>query len=226
MSSAAALFQLKPASRQSLGQSVADSLRDAIYAGRFRSGQRIGQASVARELGVSQTTVRDALATLEHEGLVERQLNQGAVVTQLSREDIEEITTLRINLEAMAVRRLIRQGNPEHSQALEENIQSMKGAAAPAQVADIDLQFHELLLRLAGHKRLLSCWETLRTQIKLLMVTHNLRDPRSAKNTMENHQQLVELIRARDEAGAVAHLEQANVAHLLHATNEDWLPVG
>jgi DNA-binding GntR family transcriptional regulator len=212
------LVALKPAKRQPLGHAVADSLREAIYSGRFRPGQRIGQVSVAQELGVSQTTVRDALAALERDGLVERAVNQGAVVTELSRDDIEEITSLRIDLESMAARRLIQQANPAHLESLEENIRTMRGTAAPEDVADLDLQFHELLVRLAGHKRLLSCWQTLRTQIKLLMVTHNLRNPRSAKNTVENHKELLEILRAGDADAAVAHIKQANVAHLVNAT--------
>jgi DNA-binding GntR family transcriptional regulator len=212
------LVALKPAKRQPLGHAVADSLREAIYSGRFRPGQRIGQVSVAQELGVSQTTVRDALAALERDGLVERAVNQGAVVTELSRDDIEEITSLRIDLESMAARRLIQQANPAHLDSLEENIRTMKGTAAPEDVADLDLQFHELLVRLAGHKRLLSCWQTLRTQIKLLMVSHNLRNPRSAKDTVENHKELLEILRAGDADASVAHIKQANVAHLVNAT--------
>jgi DNA-binding GntR family transcriptional regulator len=212
------LVALKPAKRQPLGHAVADSLREAIYSGRFRPGQRIGQVSVAQELGVSQTTVRDALAALERDGLVERAVNQGAVVTELSRDDIEEITSLRIDLESMAARRLIQQANPAHLESLEENIRTMTGTAAPEDVADLDLQFHELLVRLAGHKRLLWCWQTLRTQIKLLMVTHNLRNPRSAKNTVENHKELLEILRSGDADAAVAHIKQANVAHLVNVT--------
>jgi len=210
----------KPASRQPLGRAVADSLRDAIYAGQLRPGQRIGQAIVAGQLGVSQTTVREALSSLEYEGLVEREVNQGAVVRQLSREDIEEIVTLRTNLEAMALRRLIGQANPEHLSALRQNIRDMRSAAGAGGLADLDLDFHELLLRLAGHGRLLACWQSLRTQIKLLMVTYNLRDPRSLKSTLKNHEELLRLVEARDAEGAVAHLERGNLVHLTQALSE------
>src|SRR5947209_7843511 len=105
--------RLTPPKRLSLGQTVADVLRDAILSGRFPPGQRIAQAAVAAELGVSQTTVRDALAALEHEGLVRRGAHQGATVTRLSQEDIDEIVSLRSTLEGMAIRRLIRHATPE-----------------------------------------------------------------------------------------------------------------
>jgi len=212
---------LRPTKRLPLGQAVAGSLRDAIYTGRFPPGQRIGQAIVARELGVSQTTVREALTTLEHEGLVDREANQGAAVRQLSRADIEEIVTLRANLETMAVRRLIQQANPEHLEILQQNIRAMQTTAGPVPVADLDLDFHELLLRLAGHKRLLSCWQSLRTQIKLLMVTYNLRNPRSPRTTIEDHKRLLQLIKARDEEGAAAHLQRGNLVYFMHPTKAE-----
>jgi DNA-binding GntR family transcriptional regulator len=220
MTSNSVASQLKPAKRRPLGQAVADSLRDAIYIGRFHPGQRVGQATVAQELGVSQTTVRDALATLEREGLVERQANQGAAVTQLSEDDVEEIINLRIALETIAVRRLIRQKDPAHLEALADNIRAMTAASGPEHVADRDLGFHELLVRLASHKRVLAYWQTLRTQIKLLMVTHNLRDERFLEKTVENHQELLEILRAGDEEAAVAFLERGNVVHLQGATQE------
>ena len=212
---------LRPAKRQPLGQSVADSLREAVYSGRLRPGQRIGQIQVARELGVSQTTVREALTILEHDGLVEREANQGAVVRQLARTDVEEIVTLRATLEAMAVRLLIRQAKPEHLEALRENIRAMGSVRGAGAQAELDLDFHELLLRLAGHQRLLASWQSLRTQIKLLMVSHNLLNPRSARSTMANHRELLQLIEAGDQQGAAAHLEQGNMVYFMQAQNPE-----
>src|SRR5271165_92885 len=113
---------LSPPKRQSLGQTIADTLREAIYGGRFRPGERIAQATVAQELGISQTTIRDAFTTLEREGLVVRGAHQGAVVTKLSQADIDEIVSLRTTLEVMAVRRLIQRASAEQIAELEENI--------------------------------------------------------------------------------------------------------
>jgi DNA-binding GntR family transcriptional regulator len=126
----------------------------------------------------------------------------------------------RTDLEAMAVRRLIRQANPEHLAALRENIHAMKSAPGAVSLADLDLDFHELLLRLAGHSRLLACWQSLRTQIKLLLVTNNLRNSRSLKSTTINHEELLRFIEAGDEAGAIAHLERSSLVHLMQARSE------
>src|SRR5437763_11295938 len=147
---------------------VADSLREGIFSGRFRPGQRIRQAIIAQELGVSQTTVRDALATLEREGLLKRHANQGGIVIKLSRSDVDEIVSLRTTLEVMAIRRVIRNATPEQLEQLEESIRELTCGWGAGQVAELDLRFHELLVRFAGHQRLLSCWQTLYSQLKLL----------------------------------------------------------
>ncbi|HEV3260688.1 MAG TPA: GntR family transcriptional regulator [Gemmataceae bacterium] len=212
--------RLKAPKRRPLGQTIAESLRDAIYTGRFRPGQRVAQAVIARELGVSQTTVRDALATLEREGLVQRTANQGALVTSLSRNDVEEIISLRTALEAMAIRQVIRDATPEQLEQLDENIQAMTGSWGAGQVAELDLQFHELLVGFANHARLLSCWHTLLSQLKLLLVHHNLRDPRSLQKTVQNHRELLRLIKARDECRAVAHLERSGAVYRLEVLGD------
>jgi DNA-binding GntR family transcriptional regulator len=212
--------RLKPAKRLSLGQTVAHSLRDAIYNGRFQPGERIAQAAIAQELGVSQTTVRDAFATLEREGLVKRGANQGAIVTELSPTDVEEIVTLRTTLEAMAIRRVIQNATAEQLEQLEENIREMTHSWAPEQVTELDLRFHELLVRFANHQRLLSCWHTLFSQLKLLLVDHKLREPRFLHKTIENHRELMALIKARDEGRAIAHLEESGNIYRLHALSK------
>jgi DNA-binding GntR family transcriptional regulator len=195
-------------------------LREAVYGGRFRPGERIAQALIAQEMNVSQTTVRDALATLEHEGLVKRSANQGAVVTRLSPSDIEEIVSLRTTLEVMAIRRVIHQATADQLKQLDENIQSMKASWGPDKVAELDLEFHELLVRFADHKRLLNCWRALLSQLKLLLVGHNLRDRTSLQKTIQNHAELINLIKARDESRAVVHIERSNNVYRLHALSE------
>jgi DNA-binding GntR family transcriptional regulator len=212
--------RLAPAKRQSLGQMVAEVLRSAIFAGRFRSGERIAQALIAQELDVSQTTVRDALATLEYEGLVKRNANQGAIVTRLSRSDVEEIVSLRITFEIMAIRRVIRHATQEQLEQLEENIREMKSSWGAGQVAELDLQFHELLIRFANHKRLHSCWQSLLGQLRLLMISHNLRDRRSLARTVRNHMELINLIKARDESRAVAHVERSGDVYRVQVLTE------
>ncbi len=203
-----ASLRLPPASRQTLGESVAASLREAIFNGRLKPGDRIGQAQVANELGVSQAPVRDALATLEHEGLVERSANTGAVVTRLAPSDIEEICSLRAPLEVLGVRLAIRYASAEDLDRMQATIKATEKAKTPGEAAALDLQFHELLVRSANHRRLLACWQTLRAQLKLALVQQGLINPEFPHQVAEGHWQLLTQIRAGNDRRAVALIEE------------------
>lgn len=203
----AVTLQLPPAARQTLGESVAATLRQAIFSGHIKPGNRIAQAQVAGELGVSQAPVRDALAVLEREGLVERSSNSGAVVTTLSADDIEEICSLRVALEALALSLAIRKITAADLVNLEDNIRTTEKARTPADAAALDLQFHELLIRLANHRRLLSCWQTLQAQLKLGLVQQGMTNPDFPRQVASEHRKLLEQIQAKNERHALALLE-------------------
>jgi DNA-binding GntR family transcriptional regulator len=203
-----AAFSLKPATRKTLGDSVAESIRQAIFGGHFKPGQRLAESQIASTLKVSRAPVRDAFASLEQEGLVSRATNGGTIVTHLSRKDVEEICTLRQPLELLALRRAAQNGTAELWSQLAGNIQATENLSDPQELAEIDLDFHEAIFRAAGHARLLSSWVNLRSQIRLIMVQRNLTDEAARGGTVQGHKELLKAIQARDEAGAVALLER------------------
>jgi DNA-binding GntR family transcriptional regulator len=208
-------LRLRPPQRQTLAEGVTAALRNAIYGGRFRPGDRLPQANIAQELGVSQAPVREALTMLEREGLVERTVNQGATIIALSNADIEEIGALRAALEVLAVKLAIRHATEDDFKKLTANIRSTEKATTPTEAARLDLEFHELLMIAAKNGRLLQSWRSLVAPLRLAMTQLNNRNPKTVQaGTVRGHGELLELIRAKDEAAAVAHTEQAM----------DWLP--
>src|SRR5262245_10293295 len=86
-------------------QHAVEALRRAIVTGELRAGLRIPQEEVAEALGVSVAPLREALATLEQEGQLTYRPRRGYFVTELRREDLEEIYELRQLLEERAARR-------------------------------------------------------------------------------------------------------------------------
>jgi DNA-binding GntR family transcriptional regulator len=202
-----ASLTLKPATRQTLADSITESLRDAIFGGLFKPGQRLAEAQLATSLKVSRAPVREALASLEQEGLVNRTPSGGTTVAHLSRHDIEEICTLRQPLEVLAVRLAVVRGSDDDWAGLAANIRATEKITDPQQLAQMDLEFHEGIVRAAGHGRLLSSWLNLRSQIRLIMVQRNLTDADSRRGTVQGHQELFKAIRAGDADGAVAVLE-------------------
>jgi DNA-binding GntR family transcriptional regulator len=202
-----ATLALKPATRQTLADSITDSLRDAIFGGLLRPGQRLAEAQLARSLKVSRAPVREALAFLEQEGLVSRLTSGGTTVTDLSRRDVEEICSLRAPLELLAVRLSIAEATEQHWAELAANIRASESINDPQQLAQKDLEFHETILRSTGHGRLVASWLNLRSQIRLIMVQRNLADTDSRRGTVQGHKEVLRALQARDENDAVAVLE-------------------
>jgi DNA-binding GntR family transcriptional regulator len=212
-----ASFALKPATRQTLADSITESLRDAIFGGLFKPGQRLAEAQLASSLKVSRAPVREALASLEQEGLVSRKASGATTVAHLCRADVDEICSLRAPLEVLAVRLAIAQGTEAHWAELAANIQATEKINDPQQLAQKDLEFHEAIVRAADHGRLLASWLNLRSQIRLIMVQRNLTDADSRRGTVQGHKELLKAIQARNAAEAVAVLE-----HHLHRQHE-WI---
>ena len=79
--------------RAPVSSQIAESIRNMIVSGDLKPGDRIVESRIARQIGVGQPTVREALVALEHQGLVVRKANQGCVVTSLSASAVAKILT-------------------------------------------------------------------------------------------------------------------------------------
>ena len=104
MNKKASLFQKDPANTPDF---IASALRNAIMQGQFKANQPLRQDHIAQELGVSKIPLREALVQLKAEGLVSFMPNRGAVVSELSANEVDEIFTMRIALETKALERAI-----------------------------------------------------------------------------------------------------------------------
>jgi DNA-binding GntR family transcriptional regulator len=92
---------------------VHDVIREAILDGQLEPGVTMSQVTLAEELGVSRTPLREALRMLQNEGLIQSQPNRRVRVSELSVEDVEELYTIRIPLEVTALRLSLPQMTPE-----------------------------------------------------------------------------------------------------------------
>ncbi|GAA2425919.1 GntR family transcriptional regulator [Actinomadura vinacea] len=138
-------------------QFVLDELRRAITSGRMRPGAAIRQDVVADELGVSRVPLREALKTLEGEGLVAYRAHRGYFVEELSLDDLREVYRIRELLEEEAVRRAAALVTPDDLAALERAEDEVERAAAAGDVlamAAANRAFHLALYEYAGMPRL------------------------------------------------------------------------
>src|ERR1051325_505471 len=89
---------------RALRHAIADALRDEIIRGRLEAGERVLEIDLARRFGVSRQPVREAIRTLEREGLLTSLPNRGTFVTRVSLEDAIAIQDIRAQLEGLAAR--------------------------------------------------------------------------------------------------------------------------
>ncbi len=194
-----------------LASDVAGRLRTAIVHGHFAPGERLREEVLARMLSVSRGPIREALNQLEREGLVVIQRNRGTFVARLTREDAEEIYSLRLVLERLAVERAIQHGTPTQFAAMQEVVETMEAyterGITEQEAAELDVQFHELLYRASAHRRLHEGWVNLRRQIHILLLSRNVVNADFRVITGSAHRIILEALRDRDGALARALID-------------------
>jgi DNA-binding GntR family transcriptional regulator len=195
--------------RQGLTEAVEQAIRRAILEGRLAAGERLVEARISEELGVSRAPVREALARLAQRGLVVSLANRGTFVVRLGPEDVGELFTLRVLLEGHAASCLASAGRLTELAYLEQLAESAQEAARvnnAEAAAERDLEFSAHLVGLAGSRRLLRIWQELSDQLRLalpglgrlgspapaeglrrVLDALRTRDPEAARRAMADH---------------------------------------
>ncbi len=208
--------QLQEITNAPLRSRVADLVREAILRGDLRPGQTLTEVSLAQQLQVSRAPVREAFRSLSEEGLLETVPYKGTRVRLLSRTDIEETYSLRGQLEAFAVTRILERGSVD-LKGLEASCRTMQTLAAAGDAAGLNVEderFHKAIIELADHALLTSVWTTLALRVRQIMALRNQQNP----NPMEvalNHPPIVAALRAKDLGAAHALIHQ----HVLSAAD-------
>ncbi|MCA9916153.1 MAG: GntR family transcriptional regulator, partial [Anaerolineae bacterium] len=201
------LHQLKS---QSLRERILDVLRDAILSGELKPGQSLVETDLAAQLGVSRAPLREAIQTLNNEGLVETIPYHGTSVRILSKIDIEELYSLRSVLEAFAIQRLImldKTENLEQLQAIYEEMLAAADADDLKQVSEIDRVFHDALIAMSEHSLLQSTWNSVALRVRQVMALRNMRNA-DIKQIAYNHLPSIEAIRDCDVLRATALIQE------------------
>jgi GntR family transcriptional regulator, gluconate operon transcriptional repressor len=143
--------------RKLLAEDVADRIREEILSGGFGQGERLVEAGIAQQLGVSRGPVREAFKLLRAEGLVKEEPHRGTFVVRLTTEDVRDIYDLRAGLEARAARRVAKAGRPADLRAMHHLLDRLVKAAEDGDVGAVsqaDLAFHEGVCQLSRNRRL------------------------------------------------------------------------
>jgi len=132
-------------------------LLQAIFSGKYPPGSPLRETGLARELGVSQATVREALHRLAHSGLVTRTSNVGSTVTRLSPADVQERMELRSLLEVRAALAAAERIGPADMAEMERRLAVFSGfmnSDSYFESAQADLSFHRYIWKCSGNQTL------------------------------------------------------------------------
>jgi DNA-binding GntR family transcriptional regulator len=195
--------------RKLLAEDVADRIREEILSGGFGQGDRLVEAGIAQQLGVSRGPVREAFKLLRAEGLVKEEPHHGTFVVRLTSTDVRDIYDLRAALEARAAKQLAERARSADLRTMRRLLQRLLEAAENGDVTVVsqaDLAFHEGVCHLTGNRRL---HEVFMRHVPVLKNLMKLDEYiyRSLDDVAVEHEPLMAALEGGDPAVAGARFE-------------------
>lgn len=200
--------------RQVLHQEVAVRLRQRIVEGQLGPGAKLNERELAELLNVSRTPLREAIKMLAAEGLVELLPNRGAVVAQMSEQDVADTFEVIAGLEGqsgeLAAQRITEAELAEIRALHYEMMAAFTRRDLPTYYR-LNAQIHTQINAAARNPVLAQTWRNVNARLQALRFRSNF-DEAKWKRAVKEHERMVELLAARDAVGLRALL----VEHLMH----------
>lgn len=193
-----------------LYENVAEQLRARIFSHEMSPGSWLDEQNLALEYGISRTPMREAIKVLASEGLVTMKMNRGAYVTEVCRQDLEQIFAVLSLLEGQAAKETAIKASEDQLTELDNLHHRLEKAAAeldPEQFFEINVKFHELIQEIAGNPWMNGVIDDLRKVLKLQRRDSLGRSGRLQSSLLE-HRRILEAILKRD--GAASEMAMRN----------------
>jgi DNA-binding GntR family transcriptional regulator len=192
-------------------------LREAIVECKLRPAQKIVERQLAKHLNISRATLREVLRQLSSEGLVTVVPRRGAMVSDVSLQEAEELFAVRLMIESFCVR-IVAKGQPVAAIAkMTRLIETMKNSLLRedlAAFAKAGRAFHDVMVDASGNSAMAELYE--RTKVKFRRYQALMAAlPELPRRSVTEHQEILDAIVAGDPDWAAARLE-AHLQHLVH----------
>ena len=212
----------------SLRGKVFHTIREEILSGQYKQHEELKENTIAQELGVSRTPVREALRQLELEGLVEMIPNKGAYVTGISAKDVEDIYMVRSLLEGLCAKWATEHITEEQMEELDETLCLSEFHAQKEhfdQMFELDNRFHEILYEASGSNILQHVLSDFHHYVQRVRKI-SLGSKKRALESNKEHEMIVDAMKAGDAEKAealanqhimntIANLEACKITKLL-----------
>ncbi|MFC5649974.1 GntR family transcriptional regulator [Paenibacillus solisilvae] len=220
-------FSFKEQKPTSLRHRVTDEIRNAILSGQLKPGDRLREIAISKEMGVSRGPIREAIRTLEQEGLLHSSPYKETVVAEFSKEEvIEVLIPIRLTIELFAIRSGLSWMNDADFAQMNRFVEGMKEAVAQkdlARIVDNDISFHEYLIQASRAGNIINIWSSIVNRIRLHFFVQGPMY-KDQNQIYEEHAVLLQAMQAKDVELTCrlmkAHIYDENVSILQNAGNE------
>lgn len=192
---------------------VTQQIRESIINNELKPGDRIVETKIAKQLGVSQSPVREAIRELELMGLIENKPFRGCYVKKLSKKDIKDAYKVRAHLEMLAALEAAENITDQQLNEMESLIIKMRttaGAGKVKEFVELDISFHRMIIHIADNSLLEKMWDMVNLAQWTFITTKISK--RSLPELADRHEQIYESLKKRDSEGASkcikSHIEE------------------
>ena len=191
---------------RSTAQQVADGLANLILKGEMVPGERLSEAGIARSLGLSRNTVREAVRLLEKSGLVRYHFNRGLAVWDPTDADVVDIFKARSYFERMAAASVTPATDLSAVHAAHRTYRDALASRDAQTIVEKDLAIHQALVGLLESERIDKFYGELINELRYLLVILSLEkhEYEDTEAVDAEHQRLVDGFESRDPAVAEA----------------------
>jgi DNA-binding GntR family transcriptional regulator len=196
--------------RRSLKEEVLSRVKEFIMKGRYVPGQRIVIDTLAKELGVSVTPVREALHHLAAEGLVSVEPRKGFTVKKWEPKEIEDLLYLRMYLEKLATRLFIERASERDIEELSMIVKQMDSAVQSSDLEALTMfnsQFHNKIVQGSGNEELHKIMESLSAKLHRVRIL-SLSYPGRMEQSCIEHKAIFDAIKERNVISAEKAVEE------------------
>jgi DNA-binding GntR family transcriptional regulator len=186
---------------RTLGDRVADSIVSAAIHGHIKAGDRLVELDLAETFSVSRVPVREALKTLESEGIVVALPNREVRLVTFTRHMLEELLSVRLVLENHAIDLAMNAiaKDPALLVPFEDALHDMAGAIRKHSAflaAQADMEFHRAIYQASGNSILLEMWDRIARKILVAVGLSLYQAPDNA--VLDDHRALLDVLISGD----------------------------
>lgn len=194
-------FSFKQQKNTSIREKVTIDIRNAILSGHIKPGQRIREAEVSMQMGVSRSPVREAIRELEREGLLINEPYRETVVSDVSIREVRNILMpIRYSLEFYVFQYYLDRFDDACINQLQNIVDQMPEQVKEEQIVNLveqDIKFHQFIINLSNERTILTIWRSILSQTRLHFAK-NMHQYIKENNVRKDHQILLDTIKSRN----------------------------